>query len=619
MQIFYPPSTNSPVATLLLTGGLAAWLQQLGAASEDAPFQADLVYATSGAQVRVSRSLDASQTNSAQMGRPLNFIQTAKTKTTPSGGVIIDYEAERQHNATYFAQLAELRKRGIVFNKLPAEERNAIEAGGPRTYWSAVAAINQMGALNAYNKVVELWSACVPYAAEFAAVIWTLCDGKPDAEGRAIAEWTAFARAHGLLPGANVSATQVVNPDQGKGGNKLKADGLGIGGMESFWPLEYFKFYGLFTCAVPRQVQGKKDRKLYVLIPSAQGVAQFWHKDVFDEFQKVFRPTSAIKMDIAAVLRCADALIGEWQKAQQSTGRRRRTNDYIDGLAAVSFKDLGSAVAVMNAATLGLPPWIAWPADASTAQQQREFITQHLRIIMVIGRRGNEEKLRGDEEQLLRDYRDFLTDRDPRLGTFFTFIAGYATYVLREQARQFSVQVITEVVMAQDDQRKQPLGALVTDPGFLNLARAIRESTVYQQFQGDNLYEVRYGLAGELRRSARGRETFIQALSEFVQQFSQENARVGERMRKQKRDKYRRRILITPDDLSRLLQLLDTYDTTTVAHLLLAYGYASDIRPKSVDGGTRASITADEDDVSVGKDDETDGDGDTDTDTDSAL
>lgn len=149
--------------------------------------------------------------------------------------------------------------------------------------------------------------------------------------------------------------------------------------------------------------------------------------------------------------------------------------------------------------------------------------------------------------------------------------------------------------MANDERRAQagmlPLAEIVSNAGFRNIATAIRASTVTQQYyksqRDDTTYEVRYGLADELRRKARDGREFIRALSEFLQQYSQENARVQER----NKDKpYRRRKTITTHDITEFVALIDRYDTPTVANLLIAYGYAYD--PNAADPPTTNAETS---------------------------
>ena len=127
--------------------------------------------------------------------------------------------------------------------------------------------------------------------------------------------------------------------------------------------------------------------------------------------------------------------------------------------------------------------------------------------------------------------------------------------------------------MSTDSLRPKPMSPIVQKEGFQNVAEAIRRSTVIPQrrkTKGDSPYEVRYGLADELRRHARYPNKFLQVLSDFTQSYNQENVRVSVRENKHFRKD------VTTDDLKQIVALMDEYDPTTVAHLLIAFGYARD-------------------------------------------
>ncbi len=131
--------------------------------------------------------------------------------------------------------------------------------------------------------------------------------------------------------------------------------------------------------------------------------------------------------------------------------------------------------------------------------------------------------------------------------------------------------------MSTDTIRSKPMSPIVQNPGFQHIAEAIRRSTVIpQRFKnkGERAYEVRYGLADELRRHARYPDKFLQALSDFIQSYNQENVRVSVREGKHFRDD------VTTDDLKQVIALMDEYNATTVAHLLIAFGYARDSKEK---------------------------------------
>lgn len=574
----YLPVTTTPMAALLAAHGLAGWLAQLGKQVTGDGIDVRVANQGHGIVVETPASLRPELVRPEHYQQPEPWwIFTAKNGPAPKGVRVLDYEAERARNAAYQERLKALSKAGVDPWKLPQEERVALEAQAPRDYWPAATMINQMSAINAYNRAVVRWSECSKVYPELVSIIWTMCGGRPGAIELAMEQWESLAKRHGLEKSPLLSATQVVNPDQGKGANRAKADKLAIGGQESFWLLEYFKFAGLYRGALPRRVKGRNDRKTYVVIPAREGVELEWHKRAFESFQKEFWSNSAIKMDIVAALRYTAQLLKEWEGARRSTGRRR-VSDFVEGFTVASYKDLGSAVAVMNVATIGLPNWVAWPEDADQAQALQTAVDEHLRLIGPL----NESK--SEEEQLLRDYRDFMTSRDPALRAFFAFTAGYAGHVIRklskrQRPRRLTLDNLRVIIMANETDRPKKLLPIIDTPGFQHIATAIRQATVLQQFykteRNDNTYDVRYGLADELLRHSRDSREFLRALSEFLTDYSKENARVMERA---KGKGFRKRIPISTEDIAQITELVDTYDAQTIASMLIAFGYARDPR-----------------------------------------
>lgn len=606
------PASTSPMAALLGGHGLAAWLAELGQLVTGDQIEVRVADLGHGVAVSTPAALHPELVRLEHYQQPqIQWILTAKNGPAPKGVAVLNYEDERAHNAAYFERLKVMRKAGIDLRKLPADEQAALEQQAPHDYWPAAAMINQMSALNAYNKAVLRWVECKPVYPELVAIIWTMASGRPDAIEQAMEQWVALAKRHGLEKSPLLAATQVVNPEQGKGANRAKADALTIGGLESFWLLEYFKYVGLYQGALPRTVQGRKDRKTYVLIPARHGIERNWHQRTFTAFQKEFWASSSIKMDILAALRYTAQLLKDWEGAQRSAGRRRRASDYIAGFAVASYKDLGSAVAVMNVANIALPDWVAWPESADHAQQLQQAVEDHLRII------GALEEAKSEEEQLLRAYRDFMTSHDPTLRAFFAFTAGYASHVLRklskrQRVRRLTLHNLEVIVTANEAARQKKLTPIIENPGFRNIATAIRQATVLQQYykteRNDNTYDVRYGLADELLRHARNDREFLRALSEFLADYSKENARVMERA---KGKGYRKRIPISTEDIARLTELIDTYDAQTIASMLIAFGYARDPRseepPPRDDGADESSESSE---VSGQAESDTDGDAD---------
>jgi len=130
------------------------------------------------------------------------------------------------------------------------------------------------------------------------------------------------------------------------------------------------------------------------------------------------------------------------------------------------------------------------------------------------------------------------------------------------------------------------LKPILENPGFQNVAAAIRRSTVIPQFfkaRGDRgPYDVRYGLGADLLRQAAYPDRFIQALSEFLHDYNRETAQVYERY---KGNPPVRRARVTTEDIQQVVELMDDYGSKTVANLLVAFGYAREPREPEPEAG----------------------------------
>lgn len=486
-------------------------------------------------------------------------LDTAKKQAALPEAHRRNYVRQQQRNQAYF----EARQRGLTEAEL-AEQGLA----PPPPDWAVWAVINQMSAVDAYNGLAELWYShrdCFP---ALLAIILQLFSARPNGYGAAQAAWSQLAKDQGLTAKAVAAQLQVVNPGMGKGGNKSKADGLSIGGLSGFWIAEYLKFAGLFQASLPRTVKGKKDRKTYVLRPKA--LSWRTHSRVFEQFQQSLFSSSAIKMDILAVLQYCQVFLEQW-KAGQAGGRfayaRGHPGDHVAAVEVIYYKHLGSAHATMNLSSLALPLWLPEVRDVEDATRFLDLLAEHRAIVRDL------EEEKGDQYALLHEYRDFLSGRD--LGAFYRFTRGYASHVMRppvrgKMPRQFTLPNLEVLIMAHN----RNLAPILQNEGFQHIAEAIRRSTVvpqYQKAQGrDTLYEIRYGLGDKLLRHAQYADDFVQELSRFVHDYNRENAQKSETRKQQFRSN------ITVDDVAAVVSLIDEYGAPTVANLLVAYGYARD-------------------------------------------
>jgi hypothetical protein len=242
----------------------------------------------------------------------------------------------------------------------------------------------------------------------------------------------------------------------------------------------------------------------------------------------------------------------------------------IAGLNSAYFQSLGNAKGVSNLSFISLPEWIE-VQDDSDRQLWLEVIGEHRRILSRL------DESRSEAHNLLQLYRDFLS-----LGLlehFLEFLVDYGAYALgvadrNKPVQWFTTNLLRRVFMGLDNETGS-LSEILDNPGFQSIAAAIRRSTrgaLYaKKLSNDRTYEVRYGLAQELKRKALYKSEFAAALANFITEYMTENLRAADRGKRQ-------RPAVTTTDLEQVIALMDKHNPETVAMLLIAYGYAKEPR-----------------------------------------
>jgi hypothetical protein len=581
---YYVDRTTDTFADALLAYGVAALLDHL---LRDNVGQQD---------VRVK---DVGSVYSIQLGAPvregyedvpwfcdLPFLEAGGHE--PPGfwpAEVVDYDAERDRRSEYFEarkQLSkEARRPGATVDEFP--ELSKVQALTPRPDYDILAQIYQMSAIYAYGHVLDNWFKCRDCFPQLLRLTLNLfADSPNDADG-ALSDWRALKEEYELdISRRKDTATpvQILNPSMGKGFNRLKTDRADLlQNPDSFWILEFLKFWGMRMAGLPRIVRGGGDRKTYVLRP--KNVALETLREVYRPFNAVMWPSTHIKMDLLAALRYTDVFLEQWLAGQLDDARYGQPGDHVRGLAVAFYKDMGNASSVLNVSETSIPQWMVIDS-ADAARSYRALLEEHRRVVDSL------DEGRGDEYRLLRLYRDSLSGRI--LDPFFAFSAGYASLTITRMERgqwapRFSTHSLEEMIMTIDEK----LTPILDSEGFQNVAAAIRRSTVIPQYfkaRGDKgPYDVRYGLGNDLLRRAAYPDQFIQALSEFLHDYNRETTQIQERY---KGNPPVRRAMITTDDIQQIVDLIDTHGSQTVAHLLVAFGYAREPRDQSQsEAGTR--------------------------------
>jgi hypothetical protein len=599
-RVFYSDNDTGTFADPLKAVGLAEVLRGwLGALRHDAePIHIE----DKGAYYRIELPLSLDDPAVEQVrdrfpaGQAKPLASKKQEDKAAAGGRALEgfrYDDMRAQADAYFAQLKKLssadRKR---FNEHP-EEFPELQGLRPPPDLPLYVYVNHFKVADGYNTLLEQWrgGSIEAFRANLRLVL-SIFGQHPNAVAQGVEQWEAWAKA-GLVTGrSSPTLLQLVNPASGKGGNAPKANGLGIGNLDGFWLIEYLKFVGLFTITAPFVVANSKDRKTYVLRPVKVDLGGL--RTVMDDFREHLFGTTAIKLDVLAALRFTGALVRYLHDAHVArqgrdpllalAGEAPRVTDIATGFEVAFYKDMGSAYATMNLATINLPGWLGPISSPEVGDAVLALLDEHERVISGIQSAKGEEG--SDEIELLRRYRDFVSGRD--VERFFDFAARYGDYCLaRRHRNQWAGQFTTtrmEALMAQG-QKKQPFSKIIEDEGFQAIAAAIRQATVIGQYwaarQTGYPYEVRYGLGQELLRAANYPEHFLAALSEFIQSYNAENARIDERIAKKSLPDVpgMRRASVRAEHINHVVRLIDEYgNSELICKMLVAYGYARDPR-----------------------------------------
>lgn len=511
--------------------------------------------------------------NCTYFAGPAAYVTTGRTESPPAGVRVRDVDETWERFRTYQAVREKLRE----VSEMTDDLRRQVEDARLPHDWAVVTLLGtrQMQALATYNQAVTQWALTRDYFTFNLQTILRM-SAAPDADLEAIAgDWRRTVRVPGVKH--ELTALQLLNPHQGKGQNRAKANVLAMGNEKSFWVLEYLKAAGLWLCAAPRVVRGDTDRKTYVLAPVNITLAA--HQAVFETFSARLWNETAVKMDCIAALLYTDTLL-EYSEAGQYDEldfEGYGPEKVVAGFHVVQYKLLSrNAYTAINLAFLGLPAWTGEVRSRQEVLDLRKVIHEHREVIDSI------DEGRSDGYNLLLRYRDFLSGQ--RWNDFFEFAAGYSHYATSRMAQGqpwvplFTTTALRRLIMATN----KPLTAIVENPGFQNVAYAIRHSTVIPQGRKargeDTLYDIRYGLGMELKRKATVRDNFVAALADFMQSYNQENRQVLESRKQQKRRDLR------TTDVEAVVRLVDEYGPEVVANLLVAYGYAREPREDAETG-----------------------------------
>lgn len=579
---FYVPKQSGTYADAFIVNGLATLLSEILLRVGDPEVSRRIEIIDSGSHYlirlpKVFRELWIEELTF--FNSPASYLLSGNgDETVPPDSNIRNVNKTWEGVRAFAEQRSALYDQGLKGNDIDIQ----LQDMEPPHDWTVVAFLGdwRMQAQGIYNRAVSGWSQGKPHFRDHIRFILDLYS-MPDVDTRQILqEWRKIAKKDDIP--YEDTASQLLNPHQGKGQNELKSNSLRLDNIKDRpWPEEFLKTCGLWNCLSPRQASDTKDWKAYIISP--RHLTWQSQREAYRNFNKYLwrerkGDTTNLKIDITSLLLFYKAWLDYVETTHQDQdgfdADTARPEKSINGFYVVQFKLLSkNSYTMVNQSFLNLPSWGISIQTRRDVTEMKALLDEHLDVIRSI------EEGHSDGYDLLKRYRDFVAGES--WDAFFDFAAGYSHEILRRYndgdkwVATFTTNHLRRLFM----NSKKPLSAILENPGFQGVATAIRYSTVVPQSrkarQQDSLYEVRYGLGAELKRKSAVRDEFVSALADFSQSYNQENIQKLEHTNQQMRKDLR------TSDLEELIQLVDEYGSELIANLLVAYGYAREPREDS--------------------------------------
>ena len=372
----------------------------------------------------------------------------------------------------------------------------------------------------------------------------------------------------------NVTATQLYNPNQGQGVNKLKADGLNRKNFDSSWICESLKISGALTDMICQPVKSGSSYDLKIFVPEYKQVKYHFKSNLIPDFKKYLKGNTPIQIDILNILLLTQKVI----ENQGFTGVRMKVKNIVSGLHSVYQKDLGQNKAVVNIGFIQVPDFIEI-GNKEENQAWIDIIENQRQII-----RGIKE-LEGASQGLLY-YRNFISGSD--VSNFFKFSYWYAAYIStqlsnKKYVRLFSIESLNQFYKCMDTNELK-LSEITSSIGFQAIAYAIRKSTVTLLLTPKEArqYEPRYGVAQALQSKSKSSTDLAEYIGDFISFYNSETAMKSDKEKpgkvtdasSQEQKNMKSRRYVRENELSDFYSLLDKYPSKLVGALLASYGFA---------------------------------------------
>ena len=448
----------------------------------------------------VTTGSTADTTGSISAGFPYIW-DSIKEPQKPNVDNILDYQGERQKRDAS-VKFEQSRKKGKLKAQLEDQQLEAPPKPHAETGTSVILASMRKG-WNADRNLVH----------------W-LSNNQAEA-----AKWVR-ARIEGAIETIDAppfSGSQILNPISGKGVNAPKTEARSAGSLPAVLidPFrEWMKLRGLWAAML--LYRSDEDFKFFVIEPTDIPVTA-----IVSLRHDLLRLNlwGGVRLDIEALLRCAQILLRHSDVLKEGSSLRlrgRKPKAIVSGLRVAYFKSLGTAPALMNSSFYPMPSWFA----VHTEEDANAFLAIIDEAIgnanegdRTWGCLGSLQEKHSDDGATLQKFRDWLLTED--LLTMLDFHYSFALHVVQRLSRNdyavpFSTKYLHHLLINGFDERYD-VKEIVENQGFHNIARAIRNATLYALRLEKSPHEVRFGLAQRWKQKMRaGNGEFLTEAASFL-------------------------------------------------------------------------------------------------------
>jgi len=599
MQLFVEKDTDLMRSTFVAVGlatlfsqlpqraGISIRLTDMGSAYRiDVPYERDdaLNYVRERGHLPaillpIRKALSQGEQKEIEKGTPLDEIRRyyEPRNIYKHGGRVIDYETEK-------AKLAENKPK-----KGDRQEGDMAKRPIDFPVWAHLCSYFGKGSAMrlVYPSILHAWHA---HEGEFAVALLEVILGVYS-ESNAVAEGEIYWKKE-ILPHLNyfdfeltarVTASAMVAPSTVQGISMVTgASNLNNAPLDNFWLDVYFAFVGFMEVALPYNVGD--DLAVYYPIPNDIRLRRLTneiqkHRDdaharnLYQFSNYMMRP----KLDALAHISFYRSIV-EHTRLNRPLPEEGEVGEWMSALVGYYYKNNGGTQIPFDEVSFALPTWLSLQnMDDESLGNAEQLLHDHYELINRI--RGTKD-LTADELRVLGAYREFVTLGTPEAWVIFANAYHFYYFSKHEDMRYLSLLTLSMVedTLMNIQSDKTDYRPILTNEGFRNIAKVIRDCTVQAQYRSgkDKSYpfKVRYGLGDDLLRQAHDPAEFLRELNKFLHDYARESANVQS-------DMGQSRSFYTESDMLALIELIHQYGSAVVASLLVATGYASSYERKA--------------------------------------